>query len=612
METSTPFVGVIAPYGSSYFLGLSHKSVIQKKRPFVIVESGEAAAVFAHTFRLRYPGVKVATDPSSTTDADIYFVSQTFFLQYLLDQFKKKIPEKLDFTQHIYYMLPNIIPYHMTAYVILRTLEEVFFQGTQIPNVTIFGVNSQNFPQLKSSFAIFNKNSQDITVNYQLYGKDLPPEILYKQMAKLILRIHMETPGKNIVAILPTKSEIETLNGILQKIEVPNLYIYDIYEGGEWQMNPMRANFTTLYPITNELEPLVMVPIDIVVDSFRILQPGRLMSGASTSIATTTTKDVSLGRCSILQSRNLYGKHFRSISQKAGTCYIMTNKLEFEREKLIPQSITQYLLLLGKTQISQMDIFPDHPYIQTELITLQSYGALNPDYRTTAIGDFLIDIPLSAGEGTVLWHYLQEHWVLGSSCLPALITTSMISLFSEEDPYYVYPPIKSTETGDYYHEQAKHRRDKWSIFAGSDDLETFLNIWFRIAMDLNTFTPNVDDMNFWSRNYSLNGKRLSRVLDRIELLKDVIQKYGFVCKKDAIEPKKDVVILRHIYSQVYLLKQMKVIDEDEPIYQSLSDQQVYTIYSPLSVNTTSVTVPPQIIAPITSDLEIFVVVLYRQ
>lgn len=609
METTTPFVGVIAPYGSSYFLGLSHKSVIQKKRPFVIVDSEEAAAVFAHTFRLKYPGVKVST--ISKTDAQIYFVSQTSFLHYLLDQFKKKIPEKIDFTGHIYYMLPNMIPYHMTAYVILRTLEEVFFRGTQIPNVTIFGVNTQNFPQIKSNFTIFNKNSQDITVNYQLYGKNLPPEILYKEMAKLILRLHMETPGKNIVAILPTKNEIETLNGILQKIEVPNLYIYDIYEGGEWKIDPTRTDFTTLYPVTNELEPLVMVPIDIVIDSFRILQPGRLMSGESTSVATTTTKDVSLGRCSILQSRHLHGKHFQPISQKAGTCYIMTNKLEFERKKFVPQSITPYLLLLGKTQISQMDIFPDHSYIQTELITLQSYGALNPDYRTTAIGDFLIDIPLSAGEGTVLWRYLQEHWVLGSSCLPALITTSMISLFSEEDPYYIYPPIKIAETGDYYYERSKHRREKWSIFAGSDDLETFLNIWFRIVTDLNTFTPNIDDLIFWSRNYSLNGKRLSRVLERIKLLKDVIQKYGFVCEKDTIEPKKDMVVLRPIYSQVYLLKHMKVIDEDEPIYQSLSDQQLYTVYSPLSINTTSVTVPPQIIAPITSDLEIFVVVIYR-
>jgi len=60
METTTPFVGVIAPYGSPYFLGLSHKSVIQKKRPFVIVDSEDAAAVFAHTFRLKYPGVKVS------------------------------------------------------------------------------------------------------------------------------------------------------------------------------------------------------------------------------------------------------------------------------------------------------------------------------------------------------------------------------------------------------------------------------------------------------------------------------------------------------------------------------------------------------------------------
>ena len=157
-----------------------------------------------------------------------------------------------------------------------------------------------------------------------------------------------------------------------------------------------------------------------------------------------------------------------------------------------------------------------------------------------------------------------------------------------------------------------HRKDKWSIFSGSDDLETYLNIWFRIAADLNTFIPSYDDLKFWSHNYSLNGDQLSRVLDRILVLKEIVQKYGFVCQKDAIEPKKDISILRKIYSKVYLLKRMKNLDEEETLYQNIANQQVYTIYYPLSINTTSVTVPPEIVAPLTSDLEIFVVVLYRE
>jgi len=612
MERATPFVGVIAPYGAPYFLGLTHKSVRDKKRPFVLVESENAAASFAHTFRLKYPEIKVAIDPSSTPDAQIFFVSHSFFLDYLLEKFKKRIPEQIDFTKHIYYMLPNNIPYHMTAYVIMRVLEEVFFQGTKIPSVTLLGVNSQNFPTIKSKFTILNKHSEEVAVNHQLFGKNLAVDTLYDEMAKFILRIHMETPGRNILAILPTKNELETLIGLLQKVEVANFYIHNVYDGGEWKLDPMRRNFTTLYAATNEVEALVMIPIDIVVDSFRIVQPGKTMSGEKTSVATTATKDISLGRCSILQNRNLHGMRLRPFSEKAGACYIMTNKANFEMKKVVTQSITQYLLKLGRTEIPQIDIFPDHPLIYSELIALQTYGALNPDYRTTAIGEFLIDVPLSSGEGVVLWHYLQEYWVRGSSCLPVLITTSMISLFSEEKPYYIYPPVKGDEVSDYFYEQEKHRRDKWSIFSGSDDLETYLNIWFRIAADLNTFIPSYDDLKFWSHNYSLNGDQLSRVLDRILVLKEIVQKYGFVCQKDAIEPKKDISILRKIYSKVYLLKRMKNVDEEETLYQNIANQQVYTIYYPLSINTTSLTVPPEIVAPLTSDLEIFVVVLYRE
>lgn len=608
MESATPFVGVISPYGAPYFLGLAYKSVRDNETPFVLVESENAAASFAQTFRLKYPDIKVSIDPSSTPEAQIFFVSHIFFLDYLLEKFKKHIPEKVDFTKHIYYMLPNNIPYHMTSYVIMRVLEEVFFQGTKIPSVTLLGVNTQNFPVIKSSFTIFNKHSEEVAINYQLFGKNLMVDTLYDEMSKLILRIHMETPGRNILAILPTKNEIETLIGILQKVEVARFHIHNIYDGGEWKLDPIINNLTTLYVATNEVESLVMVPIDIVIDSFRIVQPGKTMSGEETSVATTSTKDISLGRCSILQNKI----RSRSFSDKAGSCYIMTDKINFELEKVIAQSITQYLLQLGRTEIPQIDIFPDHPLVHSELISLQSYGALNPDYRTTAIGEFLIDVPLSAGEGVVLWHYLQEYWVREASCLPVLITTSMISLFSEENPYYLYPPIKGDEVSDYYYEQEKHRRDKWSIFSGSDDLETYLNIWFRMAADLNTFVPSYDDLKFWSHSYSLNGDQLSRVLDRIISLKEIVQKYGFVCEKDSIEPKKDISILRKLYSKVYLLKRMKSLDKEETLYQNIANQQVYTIYYPLSINTTSVTVPPEIVAPLTSDLEVFVVVLYRE
>jgi len=157
-----------------------------------------------------------------------------------------------------------------------------------------------------------------------------------------------------------------------------------------------------------------------------------------------------------------------------------------------------------------------------------------------------------------------------------------------------------------------HRKKFWTKFAGVDDIDTFLNIWFAIFADMETFDPTYDDLREWGRRNSIDGDRLLVVLTKVRRLQNIVQKYGFVCEKDAITPTKNAPILRKIYSKVYLLKRMELIDEGSLIYQSLSDQRTYTVYHHTSVNTVSVTEPPQIVAPLTDDTYVLVVVLFRQ
>ena len=94
--------------------------------------------------------------------------------------------------------------------------------------------------------------------------------------------------------------------------------------------------------------------------------------------------------------------------------------------------------MIGLTSLNPMDLWPLNNTVHVRLSELQSYGALNPDYRTTALGNFLLDIDLSPSEGTVLWTYIQEHWDRGKSCLSVMLLTSMISLFSSTQNYFEY------------------------------------------------------------------------------------------------------------------------------------------------------------------------------
>jgi len=606
LENTTPFVGVLTSYGKPYLFGLIRNAVENGKSPYVIVESNDAAVSYAHTFRMMYPSVKTTVvreeelKKLSDIKSNVFFIAQSTLLSILLTYFTPpSTKDIIDFTEHLFYLAPNRIPFDIQIYVNLRILEFAHFRGMVIPNVTLYGVNSQNFPPLKSKITIFDKHSEAIPINYQFSGKELTSGVLYEEMAKWVLRLHMETSGKTVVVVVPTRAEIQTFIGIIQPIETPRLYLHNIYDYGEWTIPKDRMNFTNIYVATDETLNLVMVPVDVVVDSGRAIVHGKALSGESTTYAVNVGKDVSLGRSTILQNK--------ISGSEAGTFMIMSDRI-LDTENVIPQSISRYLLMLGQTELTPLDVFPNHPLVHTELITLQSYGALNPDYRTTALGKFLLDVPLSPGEGTVLWTYMQSAWVLGESCLPAMIVTSMISAFSLKDPYYVYPPFEE----DIVFKERMHRKKFWTKFAGVDDIDTFLNIWFAIFADMETFDPTYDDLREWGRRNSIDGDRLLVVLTKVRRLQNIVQKYGFVCEKDAITPTKNAPILRKIYSKVYLLKRMELIDEGSLIYQSLSDQRTYTVYHHTSVNTVSVTEPPQIVAPLTDDTYVLVVVLFRQ
>ncbi len=626
MENTTPIVGILTSYGKPYLFGLIRNAVEEDKMPYVIVESNDAAVSFAHTFRLMYPSVKptVLSDLESSVtqdlespklEAQVVFTTQRTLLLLLLPYFSPL--HAIDFTKHLFYLVPNRIPADVQAYINMKLLEQSYFHGHEIPYVTMYGVNTLNFPVLESKITIFDKHSEAIPVNFQLVGKDTPDVDLCEEMAKIVLRIHMETPGKTIVVILKGRSEIATFQGLLENIEtdktnivplrsgtsselVPRLmFVQNVYSHGEWTISEGRERFTNIYLATDEVLNLVMVPVDVVIDSFRAIVQGRALSGEETTFSTTVSKNVSIGRSTILQNK--------ISSVEAGTCLVMTTKELFDEDPFIPQTIVFYLLMLGKTNLALTDIFPSF-VVHNDLVLLQSIGALNPDYRTTALGTFLLDAPLAPLESAVLWLYMQEYWVLGKPCLPAMIAVAMISTFSEEHPYYVYPTFEE----DIIHKETTHRRKYWTKFAGEDDLQTFLNIWFGIFADMDTFDPTYDDLRRWGRDNSLNGDRLYMVLHKIHQLQTMVQKYGFVCdEEEVLDPTAGASVLRKVYSQVYLIKRMSSTEEDTTLYKSISDQRVYSIYYPTSINTLSVTNPPEIVCPITSDTDILVAILFR-
>lgn len=613
-----PFVGILTSYGDPITFDLIYEGMVDKAKVrskvspvYVVVESIPAAVSFAESFRAEFDGVK----PKILGDSDeklpkrgynIVFTTQTILLE-VITKHLSAVKDLTDFVSHIFYFIPNRIPYDLNVYMNLKLLEvSRSILNLNIPKVTLFAVNTASIPKTGAKYTVFNKHTSTRPVSYEVFGK--VGDNLYEEMARWILRTHMEAPGKTILVVVPTKGEIDNISNLLSQVSTAYLREYNIYDTDIALILETSPFVTKVVLATEETLPLVTVSVDVLLDSYRNVVSGKTLSGLETTFVIPTPKDVALNRATILRRPQDPEDGFDRNRNTVGIDVMMTSLNGFEGANLTPtQSISKYLLMIGLTSLHPLDVWPHDTTVHEKLVELQSYGALNPDYHTTSLGEFLLDMGLSPSEGAVLWTYLQEYWHLGKSCLAVMLLTGMVSLFSESKGYFVYNlPLGSS---DRAFEERKYKREKWDKFAGADDIETFLNVWFHLIADVGTFELDYKAIEGWCRENSMNSDKMYAVYEKVGDLKESIKKYGFVCDEDVIEVGNDVKNLRKIYSKVYLLRRMKNIGSG--IYQSIADQQTYTIYRRNSVNTVSITDPPEIVGVITKNKYILMTCLQR-
>jgi hypothetical protein len=582
----TPTVGIIAPYGTTYGYGLINTSVKEGLKVLAIVETNDAVNAYKNTFGL--------------VDK-VEFIDEKEALRRLIDDcaYPKRIQDiELTLGDHIFYFLPNRLHYSLNAYVFLKVLEYLFFENVNIPKVTLIGVNTGSIPPISSHFTIFNKYSDEIPIDLQLMGKPSSEDI-YDEMAKLILRIHMETPLQKIVAIVPGYTEAETLKGLLYLNEIPKMRVRNIYDKGFSSVPIEDEEVTTVYVAGPDVLSLVMVDVDVVVDSYLIKQPTVTLSGEKITNLLPCNGNISISRSSILQN-NYEG-------DTAKPCYVFSSLSSYYRSLDVTEGISDYMLMLGNTTISFDAIFPDKLAFNNKVLELQSYGALNPSLRVTKLGKWIQKIPLSPSEATVLWLWLQDEELSKEfSCLPAMITTITFSSFLLDSVLFIYPPSPE-ERVDYFYQKEQHRRKAWKQFVGTDDIETLLKIWYFMFADLDTFRPSYDDVLHWAGRNSLNGDFLWNVIQKIDVLRQILEdEEGYDCGTYQIDTVLNIKALRPIYSKVYALKTMKYI---EPNYQNTTTQELFTIDSDRSVNSLEFTTPSHIVAPVTHESDIIFAVI---
>src|SRR3990170_3483247 len=107
METATPIVGLLTPFGTPYIFDLAFKNIQEGQLPFIVVKNKEAALAYANTFGKIYKDLDIGTadflDIGYEGSSQIVFVTEKFLLEYLFEHFRTDIPTAIDFCDTLYY-----------------------------------------------------------------------------------------------------------------------------------------------------------------------------------------------------------------------------------------------------------------------------------------------------------------------------------------------------------------------------------------------------------------------------------------------------------------------------------------------------------------------------
>jgi hypothetical protein len=660
MENTIPMVGLLTPFGTRYVMELLLKDVESGKQSFVIVQTPLASVAYANTLREIKSDLRldVISPQSQTwdTESEIVIATTDFFLDFMLEslsQRRSKYPARIELGDVLYVEIFQTILCELKTYVSLRLLEIVWEQGGQIPNTLIHFHNMAVWPPLKSTLTIYNTYDESHPTSWSLTNSTPPPTDLYQDMARKILRLHMDAPGSTIVAITSGLVEAQSVWRLIKDITVFRFHLQLVSESGVTKLLiTQEKNVTKVYIVPEELEDLILIPVDVVLDSYRMKCQRRTEAGINMVSTRLSNRNTSLARCSLVASadNNAHAKNqlgarsgdeldarnggngsinggSGSISERsgsisggsgsingrsgvvsgdnfqAGSCYIFSSLEDFRlppyRFQTPLLAISTFLLQLGKTMVDDEDVFDP----AVDKVNLQVWGGLDVESRTTALGNFMLQVPLSPGEAAVLWKVMGD--TSPEYLYATVVVTSMITGMDNENPYFVYPPPLEGEGVDYIYRKQKYKREMWTVFAGRDDIETFLNIWRALSIEVGS-QPEYNDLMTWASKHGLNGPQLYRVGGRIKDVQAILEQQGVIVAPSLIDSASASEYLRPIYTQVYVLHEFVRAEPSWAgggLYKNTSNQQVYTIDYDQSINTTSLTNPERVIGPITQEIQ---------
>lgn len=531
---SNPTVSVVAGTGSGKSIGVPAAVASTGSRCFVVVPTRTAAVSLAQYQTILQKKVNPNLNPNFvgyaaegniqyTNETRIAYVTGGHARKKLLSYFSKGTVKPINFCDVLF--VDEIHSGTLDTTIVISLWMKARSMRSPVPRLIIASATPVPMPIIPAPF-VYSIETQGFPIDVRYHNKDIDIDdntgALYIEAARVAFDFHRANPISNghILIFAPGSNEVETVMAQLKQlsntpVSGKKLSIIPAFgalkqEDIELIYHQTAADERKAVIATNIAETAITInDIGFVVDTMTEKRAETSQSGGFRLATHYISKDSAKQRAG------------RTGRTRAGIAYRMITEQSFQRlEDHRPPEIQRVPIYETIMELLDVGLSPEDTIIGIEVHRVQQAVQLlnqlgmiqqvDGSIVVTDMGHFAPKFNLSVRNAAFLWHWLQA----GHPLFPGIVAAALIDSYG---PSYFWLPRRNREMSETeYRAILEAHKDKYfSKYIGYSDLETALNMWSDMAKTIG-LDANVNVVTKWSREHSMNNKKIRELLQVVE------------------------------------------------------------------------------------------------
>lgn len=610
-----PTVSIVASTGSGKSIAIPAAIASNNIRCFVVVPTRTAAISLMEYQRViqrnldpnvdvnKLVGYAAEGQVNYSPDTLIAYVTGGHMRRKLLSHFNNGQASPIDFCDVL--MVDEVHVRDINADVTIDLWMEASRAGVTIPRLVVASATPSPI-YIYPEPHVYEVIVDAYPIEFKYYSTNIDIEDsnnkLYVECARYVTALHKDTPldSGHILVFGPGASEVELMTAALkQSIKDNSADIIPAFGALK------QEDISKIYKETKERK--IIVATNIAEMALTIDGIGHVVDTMTEKRAETALSGGFRLALHYISKASATQRAGRTGRTRPGVCHRMCTLDKYESledhrppeiDRVPIYDLVMELLDAGLSPISTLvgvshQRITDSIYLLTKLDMVVN---VNNVVTVTDSGHFAPNFPLSVRNAAFLWKWISA----GYPVFPGVVIACIIDCYG---PSYFWIPRRehNQSIADYNNTTKEYKNTHFTKYIGYNDLETALNLWSDLTNTFQGIHPKPKQFNLWSKNNSLNAKKIRELLQIVDLSIKALKRLHIEVQLGPFTTEGAMTAARPLLLSTY--SDMTLIQKRDNTYFSPITKFEYRLDNRDAVNTFTDNPPIGIIALVSAEIK---------